>query len=156
MQLFGEYKDDILNTEKNTRRRYRMISNGDGTVSFEDVTSYLQNGDAFGAANVNEIVDVINSLATGTDFLKFRTTQVYVSTFKSSDLLEDFVTFDDVPDRSMVFVQLCSGGASNVVTEISTGVSVQNNQVKISVRSNGAFKNGDTVYLSVLTIGQML
>ena len=44
-----------------------MISNGDGTVSFEDVTSYLQNGDAFGAANVNEIVDVINSLATGTD-----------------------------------------------------------------------------------------
>ena len=31
------FKDDIINAEINERRKYRMIQNDDGTVSFEDV-----------------------------------------------------------------------------------------------------------------------
>lgn len=49
------YKDDILDTSVNTRRKYNMIENADGTVSLEDATTYLQVGDDFGAADVNEI-----------------------------------------------------------------------------------------------------
>ena len=38
-----------------------MIDNGDGTVSFDDVTDYTQAGTQFGAADVNAITGLINS-----------------------------------------------------------------------------------------------
>lgn len=58
--LKTNYKDDVLDTTQNTKRKYQMIDNGDGTVSFEDVTEYLQQGDSFGADDVNAITDAIN------------------------------------------------------------------------------------------------
>ena len=54
-QLRTDYKDEILDVSVNTQRKYRMINNDDGTVSFVDVTVYSQNGDVFGAAELNEI-----------------------------------------------------------------------------------------------------
>lgn len=51
------YKDDILDTSANMRRKYNLIQNDDGTVSFEDVTVYLQVGDSFGAADINAIMN---------------------------------------------------------------------------------------------------
>ena len=59
MALKTDYLDDILNAEVNTRRKYNMIQNGDGTVSFEDVTVYSQEGSTFGAADINEIVEIL-------------------------------------------------------------------------------------------------
>lgn len=56
------FKDDIINAEINERRKYRMIQNNDGTVSFEDVTDYLQKGDLFGSGNVNDINVQINRI----------------------------------------------------------------------------------------------
>ena len=58
--LKTDYKDDILDTSQNTRRKYQMINNQDGTVSFVDVTEYIQQGDSFGADDVNAITDAIN------------------------------------------------------------------------------------------------
>ena len=58
--LKTNYKDDILNTSVNTQRKYRMVNNADGTISLEDVTVYTQNGDTFGAADVNKITAKIN------------------------------------------------------------------------------------------------
>lgn len=60
MALRTNYKDDILDLTQNTQRKYRMITNTDGTVSFEDVTAYSQVGDSFGAAELNEIANVVN------------------------------------------------------------------------------------------------
>ena len=65
--LKTDYKDDILDTSQNTKRKYQMIDNGDGTVSFEDVTEYLQQGDSFGADDINdtnEEVNIINDKLT--------------------------------------------------------------------------------------------
>lgn len=56
------FKDDIINEEINERRKYRIIHNDDGTVSFEDATDYLQKGDLFGGGNVNDINDQINRI----------------------------------------------------------------------------------------------
>lgn len=53
--LRTDYKDDLLNAEANELRKYQMIQNDDGTVSFVDVTVYLQVGDSFGAKNINEL-----------------------------------------------------------------------------------------------------
>lgn len=55
------YKDDILNESVNTRRKYNMIQNDDGTVSFEDVTVYSQIGDTFGAGDINGITKAVNN-----------------------------------------------------------------------------------------------
>lgn len=54
--LKTDYKDDELVGS----RKYRMIDNGDGTVSFEDVTEYLQEGDAFGAVDMNSTNNAVN------------------------------------------------------------------------------------------------
>lgn len=67
MALKENYIDDILDTSKNTKRKYNMITNADGTVSFEDVTEYSQNGDSFGSADINAITKKANKSLTGDD-----------------------------------------------------------------------------------------
>ena len=62
MALKTDYKNYIPSTAMNGRRRYRMINNDDGTVSFEDATEYSQVGDSFGAAVINETNKNINNL----------------------------------------------------------------------------------------------
>ncbi len=56
------YKDDVLDTSANTRRKFNMITNEDGTVSFEDVTEYSQVGDSFGGEDINNTNAAINEL----------------------------------------------------------------------------------------------
>ena len=65
--LRTDYKDDILNTDVNTQRKYRMVQNNDGTVSFEDVTAYEQVGDNFGAADINKTNLAIDELNNALD-----------------------------------------------------------------------------------------
>lgn len=60
--LSTDYKDDILDTVINTKRRYRMTTNADGTVSFTDETSYAQTGTQYGAKDVNEERSTINEI----------------------------------------------------------------------------------------------
>lgn len=60
--LKTNYKDDVLDTSKNTQRKYQMIQNDDGTVSFVDVTEYSQVGDSFGANDINTTNKAINGL----------------------------------------------------------------------------------------------
>ncbi|MCM1327268.1 MAG: hypothetical protein NC094_12100 [Bacteroidales bacterium] len=71
--LKTDFKDDVLDEQKNELRRFRMIENSDGTVSFVDVTEYKQMGDVFSAENmnqtnatVNEISKSVNNLSSGT------------------------------------------------------------------------------------------
>lgn len=58
------YKDDVLNTSANEKRKYNMITNEDGTVSLVDVTDYSQVGDSFGAADINATNKKVNELNT--------------------------------------------------------------------------------------------
>lgn len=63
--LKTNYKDDVLDTSKNQKRKYKMIQNPDGTVSFEDVTVYTQEGDSFGGADINATNKFCNLLNQG-------------------------------------------------------------------------------------------
>ena len=65
--LRTDFKDDVLNVTTNEKRKYRMINNPDGTISFEDVTDYVQQGDTFGASEVNQITEKVNSCLTRQD-----------------------------------------------------------------------------------------
>lgn len=57
------FKDDILKENMNGKRRFNMIQNSDGTVSFEDVTDYAQVGSTFGAAQINATNTAVNNAA---------------------------------------------------------------------------------------------
>lgn len=54
--LRTNYKDDVFSGD----RKYTMVNNGDGTVSFVDQTQYSQVGDTYGAAEINEQNAAIN------------------------------------------------------------------------------------------------
>ena len=57
-----DFKDDILNTGVNQKRKYQQMYNSDGSVSFEDVTAYQQKGSDFGAQQVNETNGAVNNI----------------------------------------------------------------------------------------------
>lgn len=57
------FQDDVLNDSMGGKRRYRMITNADNTVSFEDATVYDTEGSVFGASRVNEIAMNVNESA---------------------------------------------------------------------------------------------
>ena len=57
--LSTDFKDDVL-ASSNSDRKYNMIYNSDGTVSFKDVTEYDQTGTEYGAKEVNEERAAIN------------------------------------------------------------------------------------------------
>lgn len=60
-QLRTDYKDQILDASVNTQRKYRQVDNSDGTISLEDATTYSQQGDSFGAGDVNATNAVVNT-----------------------------------------------------------------------------------------------
>lgn len=61
MALRTNFKDSVLkNTNEN--KKYKMTNNSDNTVSFTDVTEYSQEGSPYGAKEVNEEREAINSL----------------------------------------------------------------------------------------------
>ena len=55
--LRTDYQDDVFSGN----RKYTMVNNGDGTVSFIDQTQYVQVGDTYGAAEINEQNQVLNA-----------------------------------------------------------------------------------------------
>lgn len=61
-ELRTDYVDDVLDTSKNTIRKYKQIQNSNGTVSFVDVTEYLTVGTEFGAKDINDITKANNDL----------------------------------------------------------------------------------------------
>lgn len=56
-------KVDYLDAVFSDARKYTETANSDGTVSFTDVTEYTQEGDRFGATDINATNGAINSLA---------------------------------------------------------------------------------------------
>ena len=59
------YVDAVLDATANTRRKYNLIENGDGTVSLEEVTTYTRVGSNFGASDINNTNSKVNTLESG-------------------------------------------------------------------------------------------
>ncbi len=90
--LKTNYKDDVLDTSKNEKRKFRMIQNDDGTVSFDDATEYTQQGDAFGAADINATNAKINEQNQSLTNLKNPTTGAKgILVNDGSTLTEDYL-----------------------------------------------------------------
>lgn len=68
--LKTDYKDDVFNGD----RKYNLTENSDGTYSLVDVTSYTQEGDTFGADDINSTNTKVNELEDSIDDMKDITT----------------------------------------------------------------------------------
>lgn len=55
-----DWKDDIFSGPS---RKWKITDNDDGTKSIEDVTEYTQQGDSFGAKELNAIGEEVNRIS---------------------------------------------------------------------------------------------
>lgn len=90
IELPTNYKDDVLNKSENGKRRYEVISNDDGTVSFNDVTNYDVVGDDIKAEQINAQNRAINSLGkqielNGLNVFEYRPAR---RTYKAREVLQ--------------------------------------------------------------------
>lgn len=97
--LKTNYVDDVLNASVNDKRKYRMVQNADGTVSFDDVTTYTQNGDSFGAKDINDTNTAVNVLNENLKALKIK--------FLKSGVCTDTVTLPS--NFSELWIKISSG-----------------------------------------------
>ena len=108
------YKDDILDTSVNDKRKFRMINNADGTVSFEDATVYITEGTEYGASDVNRTNTKVNKLSNKMDFLTggflLKGTTVDLST-KTFNVADERITVS-----SMAFVFFASADVETVAS----------------------------------------
>lgn len=68
-KLATNYKDDIINTNVNPHRRYRLteVSGQENVYEFEETTSFIQVGTDYGATDVNTANGTINDLIDEVD-----------------------------------------------------------------------------------------
>ena len=115
--LKEDYLDDVLDVTKNTKRRYRMIQNEDGTVSFEDVTDYSQIGDSFGAKDVNAINEAINGLS---ETIGYSSKNLLDCSGLTEQTIND-VTFTPVYDSNGLLEYINVNGTSIGIAEYKLG-----------------------------------
>lgn len=125
MALKTDYKDDILDTSVNTKRKYRQIDNEDGTFSLEDETEYTQEGDSFGATDINRTNEAINKL---TNFLTaILTAGETTLTISDSSITEDSMIdiYTNVFGVNPSEVTVASGSITFVFDAQETDLSVK-------------------------------
>lgn len=61
MALRTDFKDSVLK-DTTGNKKYKMTNNSDNTVSLTDVTEYSQEGSSYGAKEINEEREAINSI----------------------------------------------------------------------------------------------
>lgn len=119
------YKDDILDTSVNERRKYQMIQNEDGTVSFVDVTEYSQEGDSFGSLDINATNLAINELNSNLEYH-----------------IEDTITFSEILLTGCGSTSGGIAGGFNIFLGKNIGKDVTNVTVNVNV-SNIRFNGTD-------------
>ena len=111
------FKDDILKENMNGKRRFKMIQNTDGTVSFEDVTDYTQVGSTFGAAQINATNEAVNNAADASkiidslETIKANTQSGYIAGALAVKELNS-----NLSGKSLKIVHFETGGSGNYKT----------------------------------------
>lgn len=111
------YKDDLLNTSVNEKRKYNMIQNADGTVSFEDVTTYSQIGDSFGAVDINATNKKVNEVNSNLEEMKtYSSEETTIGKWIDGKTIYRTFIQKDIPSNSNAqFVNIKSLNISEIV-----------------------------------------
>ena len=148
MALKENYKDDILDTSQNVKRKYQMENNGDGTVSFTDVTEYTQQGDSFGASDMNAITHFINNINldalqcvsynSGDTAALANSIDAYIAQANMSDNTTQNVILKTTTNNDYRYSFIKIGGASTVISPFSTTMTIP----QLMASQAGASKDG--------------
>ncbi len=106
-----DYVQDVIDTSVTDKRRYHMITNTDGTMSLDDVTTYLLKGSEFGADNINQTNGAVNEVIDALEDIKDGTTPVTDNTKVSLD--KDFVLINQ---QALTFINNVATVADERIT----------------------------------------
>ena len=139
-----DFQDDILSEDMDGRRKYQMITNADGTVSFVDVTEYTQVGSNFGQAQINATNEAVNESADKNKIIDTKAdlmanTQAGMiagaSAVKAavSELTEnEIITVSPIPELKI----------SNSKVEVRAGIALVNIQILCAGTTSVSLSNG--------------
>lgn len=128
-ELRTDFKDDVLDVTQNEKRKYRVIHNEDGTISLEDATVYIQQGDSFGANELNEMNRMANQM---------------------NEAAGEILTMADDIDTLQEDVEILKGNDSTMIWDISEELYSESRDVSTLPRdiTNGyVVKLNDTFYM---------
>ena len=103
----ADWKDDIFTGD----RKYNLTNNTDGTVSLTDATEYTQNGDAFGAKELNEIGEEMNKIQS------IKTVTLTSSGWSSTAPYTQTVDIDGITESDLPVPLLDVSGAESLSEE---------------------------------------
>lgn len=122
MSLKEDYKNDMYEG----RRKYNLIKNADETVSLDDVTQYIQEGDSFTASDINATNKTVNNLdkqlktymdKTDTEIEDIRTVKkvtVPLSGWSSEAPYTQMIAVDGISNKDFPIVSLYIPNGDNV------------------------------------------
>lgn len=120
--LKANYKNDVFSG----MRKYEKIENGDGTISLNDVTQYVETGDIYSATDINNTNIAVNKVIGLISFTllaaNWNSTAPYVQTIPISALRES-----DTPTPGLIYPETMTESLKaqidksvNMITEIET------------------------------------
>lgn len=115
--LKTNYKDDVLDTSKNEKRKFRMIQNDDGTVSFDDATEYTQQGDAFGAADINATNAKINEQSQSLTNLDNSLDSTFCKYLTTRNAIKDLLQID-ITNKNSTYHKISYFGSNTPSTQL--------------------------------------
>jgi len=144
MSLSTSFKDDVLDTSVNESRKYTMITNSDGTVSFIDVTTYTTQGSTFTMGSINIQNSMINNADADADSLE-ELMDEYITAI-TDELTTLGVTTDATTDIDDVVTNISTMASNKYaagVSAVKVGTAVASN-----VLSGYTFTNASSVGLT--------
>lgn len=88
-----DWKDDIFS---GTARKWNIADNSDGTKTITDATEYTQEGDSFGAKELNEIGEEVNKIQAMKSVTLTAAGWSSTAPYKQTVSVEG-ITVDDIP-----------------------------------------------------------
>ncbi len=159
--LSTDFKDDILDSS-NTGRKYRQITNNDGTMSLQDETTYQQVGSVYGAKEINEEREAINNIYANKlvtlDEIDLVTEKgFFVDALAVKELNSNLTKTNTVlENRKPIFIDSTAQGTANLNTNnfLKSGVTYAFVVTVSSALSSESYKHEILCSLNGVLIGQ--
>lgn len=106
MSLKTDYKNYVPSEDMGGRRRYTKIDNSDGTVSFQDATTYEVEGNKFGADDINKTNEAVNTIDENVSYINLRISNIESGKFNATASRSGTTVAITAPDgvETLVFV----------------------------------------------------